>query len=76
MTSPDHNDLRPYATDGMPTMRTHASADGAHWSFHCPACEQKHSHGAAGGPGPRASHCRNRAAFPHGYFIEAPEVAA
>lgn len=67
------NDLRRYATDGLPTMRTRASADGHSWWFICPVCNERHAHGAAGGAGARASHCRDRGAFPTGYYIEAPD---
>lgn len=69
----DDSDLRRYGTDGLPTMQTRRGADGATWWFTCPACGECHAHGEAGGPGPRASHCRDRDAYPQGYFIEAPD---
>ena len=55
------------------------SPDGVHLSFHCPHCRTLHSHGAAGGPGHRLSHCHTEAgmaAYPYGYILEIDPRAA
>jgi hypothetical protein len=41
------------------------------WSFWCPLCRRKHTHGA--GPGHRVAHCHSdvgRRAWPDGYLLK------
>jgi hypothetical protein len=50
----------PHTTEGITT-----------WSFWCPLCTRKHTHGA--GPGHRVAHCHSaeaREMWPDGYFLK------
>lgn len=63
--------VAPYATEGYTTIRATVDPAGITVGFRCPFCNQRHSHGAAGGPGHRVSHCRLRPdPFGGSYWLE------
>lgn len=63
--------VAPYATEGYTTIRATVNRAGVTVGFRCPFCNQQHSHGAAGGPGHRVSHCRLRPdPFGGSYWLE------
>ncbi len=53
-----------------PLFLCEPSADGVSWSFWCPFCKTRHTHG--GSPGHRCAHSHTdagKAAFPQGYEL-------